>query len=809
MAGRPLRRTWSLLAKPAAVGSTSLSLLHDPQAMGWRIGDRIMVAPTTRASSGTAEAFTIGAFGIGNVVELASADGQFGGVTAQTFAAEARASGSGGGVALLSAEVINLRRSVVITGDDFSQVPCSSFSTTATTCTMGLHTAMMARGGLLRMQHARVERCGQRGVLGKYCIHLHLIAACPACVVRGNAVERSMQRGLIIHGTHQSLVEANVFADVRGANLYIEDGNEMYNRVLHNVAICPWAREGAKRGCTVPGTDNGEADTALNQAGLWSLPSINHVVGNRFANHFNGMFFMANFAGGAGRGAAQGLLCTEAQLLGRIQGNTMHGHGRFGTYLLGPNFPRATDQSLENNGRTDRATCGGFDAAGGDRGVSTLLDENVDYGNVFVGQYDAGDIQYREHSAYDSNNLLYWKTTKNFADGCSAHLLGGEWAGGNVALPDQAAFLIEGASVYGDTALEANHHCDVGVTGVLCMPTYVLVGVDWRSTAGRWMWFPAQGTGMKGGIFTLAPPEEANPSGAVFPIGYCALVSSSWDYLLAIGGGAACATAESLGVGGRYDGGILCKRRLRSLRIYSRGLTDATASPLRVEVYEGAALKATQIVPYHQIGDDPGTKKQGYALPVATGRDITYRLRLDDGTAAGELDPLWVIEFSDPVLGNRWGRDEITLAVAGRACATGGAVGSAGVVHSHHDRRFVWTGVWDGDHLPEEAGAAARAPRTPTCRRSTAPPPRRSRCRRATAAATTRRPPSRRRRAAALTAARPPPPRRRSPRESRRVRVRPAVDGPALRPGPVRGAREPVRRRPRSLRRRRRLLVHL
>ena len=131
----------------------------------------------------------------------------------------------------------------------------------------------------------------------------------------------------------------------------------MYNRVLHNVAICPWAREGDKRGCTVPGTDNGEADTALNQAGLWSLPSINHVVGNRFANHFNGMFFMANFAGGAGRGAAQGLLCTEAQLLGRIQGNTMHGHGRFGTYLLGPNFPRATDQSLENNGRTDRATC--------------------------------------------------------------------------------------------------------------------------------------------------------------------------------------------------------------------------------------------------------------------------------------------------------------------------------------------------------------------------------------------------------------------------------------------------------------------
>ena len=57
-------------------------------------------------------------------------------------------------------------------------------------------------------------------------------------------------------------------------------------------------------------------------------------------------------------------------------------------------------------------------------------------------------------------------------------------------------------------------------------------------------------------------------------------------------------------------------------------------------VWCGQALKgtltATQLVPYHQIGDDPGTKKQGYALPVATGRDLTYRLRLDDGTAAGE-----------------------------------------------------------------------------------------------------------------------------------------------------------------------------
>ena len=48
LAGRSLRRTWSLLAAPASSGDTSLALLHDPSEMGWRIGDRLVLAPTTQ-----------------------------------------------------------------------------------------------------------------------------------------------------------------------------------------------------------------------------------------------------------------------------------------------------------------------------------------------------------------------------------------------------------------------------------------------------------------------------------------------------------------------------------------------------------------------------------------------------------------------------------------------------------------------------------------------------------------------------------------------------------------------------------------
>ena len=59
--GAPLARTWSLLARPASTGDKKLALMHDPLAMGWANGDRIVAAPTRRGSSGTAEELTINA----------------------------------------------------------------------------------------------------------------------------------------------------------------------------------------------------------------------------------------------------------------------------------------------------------------------------------------------------------------------------------------------------------------------------------------------------------------------------------------------------------------------------------------------------------------------------------------------------------------------------------------------------------------------------------------------------------------------------------------------------------------------------
>jgi hypothetical protein len=51
-----------------------------------------------------------------------------------------------------------------------------------------------------------------------------------------------------------------------------------------------------------------------------------------------------------------------------------------------------------------------------------------------VGGYDYGDIQYRNHASFDCNNLLYWKTTKAFADGCSTHIESSFYENGNMVL---------------------------------------------------------------------------------------------------------------------------------------------------------------------------------------------------------------------------------------------------------------------------------------------------------------------------------------------------------------------------------------
>lgn len=714
--GKKMERTWSLLSKPLSIGDIEMKLLHNPNMMGWKVGDRIGVAPTERLSRGRGQEFRI---------ESIDEDGKITLNVVSQYTVEAEflpPQLDGGQPMLKSGEVANLSRNIIITGDDFSLVDCDPnlpeavvgeetsiegcrCSSFRSKCTFGLHTIHMHHG-VARIQNTRVEKCGQRGVEGKYCLHFHHMHDCPDCLFANNAIENSQQRGIIIHGTHQSLVENNVLYNVRGSGIYVEDGNEMLNQISYNIYICNYPfSDNVFHGCTVPGTSNRIADTKDNQAGIFSRSATNDLIGNRSANGFNGMLISAS---SIGRGSKYGKVCEADGIMGRIEGNTFHGNGRFGTYTLSYNYPKLTDRSVASDGENiDKSLCQGFDDEGSTKGVSTTFKNNVDYGNAFVGHYEAGDIQYYGHQSFDNNNLLYWKETKNFENGCSAHVSGSTFSNGNVALPDIGTFIIENTTFSDKVTIEANHHCNVGTTGFLCFPQYFLHNVKWlvkKEDSQKWFYFQYENTQAHtsnqnhGGIISLSPVDADTVMNgrtiqdSFFPPGYVSLVSSKFDYLLSMPGNI-CELSTSIGLGELYDNGILCRAPLRALRVYSKRLLSNVSPPLRVDIFHRSGgisqqtntADATTYIPYHQTGGDFQSRKQGYAFPVVVGLEHSYRLGIGYSNEDFPLD--WVVEYSDTVVGNRWAEEFIYLDLKGqRSC------GQNGLLSSHHNRKYIWSG---------------------------------------------------------------------------------------------------------------------
>ena len=98
----------------------------------------------------------------------------------------------------------------------------------------------------------------------------------------GLAIENGHQRAIVLHGTHLATLRDNVISGcVARASTSRTATRCTTGSILYNVAVCPWALSGPKFGCTVPGTDNDQADTSLNQAGIWALSSIKSNHANR------------------------------------------------------------------------------------------------------------------------------------------------------------------------------------------------------------------------------------------------------------------------------------------------------------------------------------------------------------------------------------------------------------------------------------------------------------------------------------------------------------------------------------------------
>jgi hypothetical protein len=205
---------------------------------------------------------------------------------------------------------------------------------------------------------------------------------------------------------------------------------------------------------------------------------------------------------------------------------------------------------------------------------------------------------------------------------------------------------------------------------MLCNPQYIFHNVTWAVTSwGTFVFEPGRNDG---GVFALAPPDARAGDSRIFPAGYQSLVGASKTYLLGIDGGEACKTAADAVAGTtesarKYANGILCRRPVRRLNIWSRGLTDgctmvqpdgtvkkscvqdgcrirqnpgvdpplwtqltSIAPSLKVQVYQDGVEVSGGAVEWWQIAQDGQTLKQGFPLAVALGDDLSYRIALAD-----------------------------------------------------------------------------------------------------------------------------------------------------------------------------------
>jgi hypothetical protein len=213
--GAPMNRTWLRLGKPAKVGDSEITL--EEPVTGWRTGDRVIVAATTRQNKQKKT---------------------FRPSTRDDTQAEERLIRSIAGAKITldrplqfdhiaegnyRGEVANLSRNVIVE----SAEPKIARG----------HT-MYHRGSAGSISYAEFRHLGMPGVLGRYSLHYHLAGdSMRGSSVIGASIWDSGNRWLTIHGTNYLVVRDCVGYQSLGHGFFMEDGTEVYNVLDRNLAV--------------------------------------------------------------------------------------------------------------------------------------------------------------------------------------------------------------------------------------------------------------------------------------------------------------------------------------------------------------------------------------------------------------------------------------------------------------------------------------------------------------------------------------------------------------------------------------------
>lgn len=229
--------TWTRLSETAYQNSTSITLT---QPVDWQIGNSIVIATTdfpgiylgekSTSDPATFVPLTTNPWVPSPIPALQSEERKIVAISTdrRTLTLDAMLNYPHYGFGDMAAEVALLTRNIIIQGDD-----------TSNATVMGGH-IMLRNVVNARFTAVELTRMGQKGIVGRYPIHFHLMGSSidpDNRYIKDSSAHHLYQRCMVVHTSHGVMIKNNVAFDTNGHCYFLEDGPETYNTFDGNIGI--------------------------------------------------------------------------------------------------------------------------------------------------------------------------------------------------------------------------------------------------------------------------------------------------------------------------------------------------------------------------------------------------------------------------------------------------------------------------------------------------------------------------------------------------------------------------------------------
>ena len=150
---------------------------------------------------------------------------------------------------------------------------------------------MVMRGARAYVDAVEFSRMGRMGQMGRYPFHWHLAGNVDGQYIRNSSIHHSYQRCVTVHGSSYATVKNNVCYDHFGHGYFLEDGNEVKNRIEGNLGML--SRRVPQARSLLISDVAGNALRFSAPATFWIAHPDNYIVGNVAAGSQGTGFWMA------------------------------------------------------------------------------------------------------------------------------------------------------------------------------------------------------------------------------------------------------------------------------------------------------------------------------------------------------------------------------------------------------------------------------------------------------------------------------------------------------------------------------------